>query len=335
MSNAATSSSSGPRILVVRLGAMGDVIHALPAVASLKHSFPGSHLTWLIEARWAPLLEQNPYVDRVAIFERGNPRAWMRNWDKLRAQRFNFAVDFQGLVKSALATSMAWPDRIFGFHQSQVRERASALFYSNKTVAQSAHKVERNLELAAAAGAANILRTFPLPEGAPEGELPPNGFILASPLAGWRAKQWPLAFYSRLASRIERELELPFVLNGPEEMGELPSIPSAIIHHSTLPGLIHATRRAAAVIGVDSGPLHLAAALGKPGVAIFGPTDPAMNGPYGDTLNVLRSPRAVTSYKRLTAIDASMREIDPDRVFEALKAQLMRHSASCATHHIP
>jgi heptosyltransferase-1 len=107
------------------------------------------------------------------------------------------------------------------------------------------------------------------------------------------------------------------------------------VHHSALAGLIHATRRAIAVVGVDSGPLHLAAALGKPGVAIFGPTDPAMNGPYGGTLEVLRSPGAATSYKRLAAIDASMREIDPDRVFEALKAQLVRHTASCATQHIP
>jgi heptosyltransferase-1 len=334
MSNAATSHSSGPRILVVRMGAMGDVIHALPAVASLKHSFPGSRLTWLIEAPGAVLLEHNPYVDRIAVFERGNPGAWMRNWGKLRAERFDFAVDFQGLMKSALATSMAWPDRIFGFHQSQVRERAAALFYSNKTVAQSPHQVDRNLELAAAAGAASILRTFPLPPGEPEGELPRGGFILASPLAGWRAKQWPLAFYSRLATRLERELELTLVLNGPPAMGELPNIPSALVHHSTLAGLIHATRRATAVIGVDSGPLHLAAALGKPGVAIFGPTDPAMNGPYGGSLCVLRSERVVTSYKRRSAIDASMREIDPDRVFEALKAQLSRHTASCATQPI-
>jgi heptosyltransferase-1 len=330
MSNAATSNSSGPRILVVRLGAMGDVIHALPAVASLKHSFPGSRVTWLIEAQWAPLIEQNPYVDGVAIFERGNPGAWMRSWRKLRAERFDFAVDFQGLIKSAMAASMARPDRIFGFHQSQVRERPAALFYSNRSPAHAAHVVDRNLELAAAAGAANVLRTFPLPDGTPEGALPENGFVLASPLAGWRAKQWPLAFYSRLATRLDRELELPLVIDGPPGSGEFSSIACALPHHSTVAGLIHATRRATAVIGVDSGPMHLAAALGKPGVAIFGPTDPARNGPYGDTLQVLRSPRAVTSYKRLSTIDASMREIDPDRVFEALKAQLTRRAARCA-----
>jgi heptosyltransferase-1 len=309
---------------------MGDVIHALPAVASLKHSFPGSHLTWLIEAQWAPLIEQNPYVDRVAILERGNPGAWLRSWRKLRSGRFDFAVDFQGLMKSAAAASMARPDCIFGFHQSQARERAAALFYSNRTMARAAHVIDRNLELANDAGAANVLRTFPLPMGMAEGELPAAGFVLASPLAGWRSKQWPLAFYSRLASRLDRELELPLVLDGPPGSSQFASVSGAVPHCSTLAGLIQATRQATAVIGVDSGPMHLAAALGKPGVAIFGPTDPTRNGPYGGTFTVLRSPRAVTSYKRAATIDASMREIDPDSVFEALKAQLMRHSAGCA-----
>jgi heptosyltransferase-1 len=330
MSSAATSNSSGPRILVVRLGAMGDVIHALPAVATLKHSFPGSHLTWLIEAQWAPLLEQNPYVDEVAIFERGHPEGWMRNWRKLRAGRFDFAVDFQGLIKSAVAASMARPDRIFGFHQSQVRERPAALFYSTRIRTQAAHRVDSNIELAAAAGAANILRTFPLPEGTPQGELPASGFVLACPLAGWRSKQWPLAFYCRLASCLARELELCLVLNGPTG-AQFPNTSGVLLHHSSVAGLIHATRRATAVIGVDSGPLHLAAALGKPGVAIFGPTDPARNGPYGESICALRSPGAVTTYKRASAIDPAMGDIDPDRVLEALKVQLSRHAAaSCA-----
>jgi heptosyltransferase-1 len=328
MSSAATNSNSGPRILVVRLGAMGDVIHTLPAVATLKHSFPSSHLTWLIEAQWAPLIEQNPYVDDVAVFERGTPGSWMRNWRKLRAGRFDFAVDFQGLVKSALAASMARPDRIFGFHQSQLRERPAALFYSSRIQAQAMHKVDSNIELAVAAGAANILRTFPLSDGTPQGELPASGFILASPLAGWRSKQWPLAFYSRLASRLERELELPLVLNGPPG-AQFANATGLVLHHSSLAGLIHATRCATAVVGVDSGPLHLAAALGKPGVAIFGPTDPVRNGPYGESICVLRSTTAITSYKRVSTIDPAMRDIDPDRVFEALKVQLSRHAAPC------
>ncbi len=307
---------------------MGDVIHTLPAVATLKHSYPGSHLTWLIEPQWAPLLEQNPYVDEVAVFERGNPRAWMRSWRNLRGGRFDFAVDFQGLVKSAIAASMARPDRIFGFHQSQVRERPAALFYSSRVQTHAAHKVESNIELAAAAGAANILRTFPMPEGIPQGELPSSGFVLACPFAGWRSKEWPLAFYSELAARLERELRLPLVLNGAAGAA-FANTRGVIFHESSVAGLIHATRRATAVVGVDSGPLHLAAALGKPGVAIFGPTDPARNGPYGDSICVVRSAAATTSYRRVSAIDPAMREIDPDRVFEALKVQLCRHTASC------
>src|ERR1700687_4548393 len=98
MSRVATSSSSGPRILVVRLGAMGDVIHALPAVASLKHSFPGSHLTWVVEPRWAVLLDGNPFVDRVLVLDRTSGGGLLRAWRELRAESFDFAVDFQGLV---------------------------------------------------------------------------------------------------------------------------------------------------------------------------------------------------------------------------------------------
>src|SRR5215472_15405170 len=148
MYNAGTAASQGARILVVRLGAMGDIVHALPAAASLRHSFPGSHLTWLVEAPWVPLLEGNPYVDRSVVLERGSPGAWTRNLRKLRGMRFDLAVDFQGLVKSALAATMARPDRIFGFHQSQVREKPAALFYSQRVTAQGAHVVDRNLELA-------------------------------------------------------------------------------------------------------------------------------------------------------------------------------------------
>src|SRR5258707_4705500 len=103
------------RILVVRLGAMGDIIHALPAVASLKHSHPGSRLTWMVEPRWAPLLEDNPFVDRVAFLGRDSPSALFASWRALRSESYDFAVDFHGLIKSALAASSARPGRNFGF----------------------------------------------------------------------------------------------------------------------------------------------------------------------------------------------------------------------------
>jgi heptosyltransferase-1 len=113
------------------------------------------------------------------------------------------------------------------------------------------------------------------------------------------------------------------VLNGPPSAEQLlRSVPDTLTHVSSIAGLIHATRRAAAIIGVDSGPMHLAAALGKPGVAIFGPTDPARNGPYGGAFRVLRSPRAVTTYKRRSHADGSMREITPEQVCRALEELL-------------
>jgi heptosyltransferase-1 len=303
------------RILVVRLGAMGDVIHALPAVASLKHSFPHSHLSWLVRPRWMPLLEGNSFIDAAIPFERtisGIRAAWIG----LREQRFDLAVDLQGLVQSALATLAAKANRVVGFHRSQVAERPASLFYSSEVITKSAHVVDQNLELAAAAGATNIVRSFPLPMGSPEGSLPEGKFVLASPLAGWSGKQWPLEYYQDLAAR----LEMPLVVNGPPDAEEtLGRIRGARIHLSGMRGLIDATRRAYAVVGVDSGPMHLAAALGKPGVAIFGPTDPARNGPYGGSLRVLRTPDSVTTYKRNVS-DRDMRRIEPAAVAEALAA---------------
>jgi heptosyltransferase-1 len=238
---------------------------------------------------------------------------------ELRSERYDFAVDFQGLTKSALSAAFARPERIFGYHQSQVRERVAALFYSNKVLARAVHVVDRHVELAAAAGAPRPMWEFPLPTGVAEGELPEGDFVLASPLAGWGAKQWPLEHYRVLGERLRSELGISLVLDGPPG--------SDFDHHSSLAGLIHATRRAIAVVGVDSGPLHLAAALNKPGVAIFGPTDPARNGPYCTSIRVLRNDSAATTYKRGADIAACMRAITPDQVFECLKAQLRVGSA--------
>src|SRR5579864_866861 len=305
------------RILVVRLSAMGDVIHALPAVASLKHSFPRSRLSWVIRPRWIPLIATNPFVDEIIPLER-NFSGIRQAWRHLRAGTFDLAVDFQGLIQSALVAATSRAARIVGFHRSQAWEGLAALFYSTEVTATAPHIVDRNLELVAASGASNIVRAFPLPDGAPEGDLPDGKFILASPFAGWTAKQWPLERFGELA----RRLDLPLVLNGaPDSADRLRSVPGARVHISSLAGLIDATRRAHAVIGVDSGPMHLAAALSKPGVAIFGPTDPARNGPYGGSLRVLRAPEAVTTYKR-DADDRQMRSVTPDLVADALSTAL-------------
>lgn len=302
------------RILVLRLSSMGDVIHTLPAVASLKHSFPHSHLTWLVRPRWRPLLEENPYVDEVIALER-SVGASLAEARRLRARHFDLAVDFQGLIQTALLAAAVRPNKLVGFERGQVRESLAALFYSSQVAVRSAHIVERNLDLAAGAGASNVLRSFPLPQGTPEGTLPEGKFILACPFAGWGSKQWPIEYWSQLAAL----LELPLVVNGPPDTAAtLGQVRGARVHVSGVGGLIDATRRAHAVIGVDSGPLHLAAALAKPGVGIYGPTDPARHGPYGTSFRVLRSPDAASDYKRRVAPAESMRAITPRMVAEAL-----------------
>lgn len=312
-------------ILVVRMGSLGDIIHTLPAVATLKHSFPRADLHWVVDPKWAGLLEGNPFVDRVVTLARKSWRSVREAWGQLRSVRFDLAVDFQGLVKSALVASAARPDKIFGFHQSQAREKLAALFYSDRTRVSAAHVVDRNLELAVASGATSILRTFPVPQGRAEGTLPEGEFVLASPLGGWPGKQWPLESYRALGVLLREKLRVPLVLNGPPSAAEtLRSMAGTVAHVSGIPGLIDATRRALAVVGIDSGPLHLAAALGKPGVGVYGPTDPARNGPYGGSIEVLRSPSAETTYKRRAEVAESMRAITAEAVFEALQGRLAR-----------
>jgi heptosyltransferase-1 len=291
--------------LLVRLGAMGDIIHTLPAAARL------GRVTWLVEPKWTALLEGNPHVESVITLDRRKFDSVAAAWRELRRRRFRLAVDFQGLLKSAITARASGASMVLGYENP--REILARIFYSRSVPAHAAHIVDQHLELAAAAGAASGAVEFPIPPGAPEGDLPGGDFVLASPLAGWNSKQWPIEYYSELARHFK------LVVNGPPAARDtLALIAGAHVHTSGIPGLIDATRRARAVIGVDSGPLHLAAALGKPGVAIFGPTDPARNGPYGGSMRVLRAPGADTTYKRGAFVDPSMRAITPQQVLEAL-----------------
>lgn len=278
-------------VLVVRLGAMGDVLHALPAVHALASRV--GPVAWLVKPQWTPLLERNPAIARI--------------WTERPRTRFETAYDFQGLIKSAWFARRAARE-VVGFQDP--REWPARWLYSRRVARRGSHVVEHNFGMVGAAAAPGTVPDVWLPDGRPEGRLPDGPFVLASPLAGWRSKQWPREYYDEL----RRLLPVPLVLNGPPGAG--------LDHESSLAGLIDATRRAAAVLGVDSGPMHLAAALGKPGVALFGPTDPARNGPFGGSLTVLRDGGAVTSYKRRDEVDRSMRALRPAQVAAALKSAL-------------
>ena len=313
---ATNMSEPHPRILVVRLGAMGDILHALPAVASLRASFPESEIVWVMDPKWQVLVEGNPHVTRVVPFNRHEWSSVLNAARELRRVKIDFAVDFQGLIKSALLATSARPERIYGFARGEARELPATWCYSNLKRTKSAHVVDKNLELAAEAGARRIVHEFPIPAGTAEGDLPAGPFVLANPLAGWPSKQWPLEYYQELA----RLIPVPLVLNtAASGVEQLRAVSGAWIHISGLAGLIDATRRARAVVGLDSGPMHLAAALGKPGAAIFGPTDPARNGPYGGSLQVFRVACAETTYKRGDRIADSMRAIRPAEVAASIR----------------
>ncbi len=298
---------------------MGDVIHTLPVAAALRRGRAAARLAWVVEARWAYLLEGNPDVDEVVAVPRGVP-AGVR--EVRRRRPFDEAVDVQGLIRSALVAAAACR-HVAGMARDQVREWPAALLYRRRVRVGGRHVVDRNLELAAALGGDPSAVSFPLPTGREEQRLPDGPFVLASPFAGWSAKEWPLRRWEELAGGVRRRLGLPLVLDVPPvRAAEVAMLRGVVVHPSGLPGLVHASRRAAAVVGVDSGPLHLAAALGRPGVALFGPTDPARNGPYGGTFTVLRPEGAVTSYSRRRAPSGGLDGIGVDAVLEALESRL-------------
>ena len=324
------------RILIVRLGAMGDVIQTLPAVADLRDRCPSAFIAWAVETRWAALLQGNPHIDHVFRVGLREWRAAMlcpESWKQaaafaldLRDGGFDLALDFQGLLKSAAIARLSRARLCAGFERSFLREPLAELAYNRSVKPSRPHVVDRYRELAMCATGSPVsaAATFVLPSGEPLSL--PDRFVLASPHAGWGTKQWPPEHYSALAAMIHADYGLPLVIDcAPSEHALAEEIcrnapaGAAVPHLSTIPQLIAATRRAEAVVGVDSGPMHLADALGKRGVAIFGPTDPARNGPYGSSIKVVRLDTAQTTYKRTSDPSASMRACSPDVICENLR----------------
>lgn len=233
---------------------------------------------------------------------------WLRRWKP------HMAFDFQGLWKSALTALLSGAGQRFGFSGEYRRERESAVLNTHSVVPSSEHVVLQNLELT---GMPTVPTKHPSPIGFPEGQLPKEPYVLAAPYAGWKSKQWPIARYAELGQRLNERKGPKLVLNVMPG-AELPASEFLWRHESGVEGLIDATRRATAVVGLDSGPLHLAALMNKPGVALFGPTDPARNGPYGGTVRVVRAAGAHTTYKRDNEISESMLRLDVDRVWQTL-----------------
>jgi heptosyltransferase-1 len=348
-----TATPAIERLLIVRLGAMGDVIHGLPAAAALREAFPEITLGWLIEERWAELLctlptprsgprsPQRPLVDRIHTV---NTRQWrtspfsLQTWERiaaglsdLREARYDVVLDLQGAVRSSLLARWSRTPVIFG--AAQPRENLASMFYTRQVIVNNDHVVKQNLSLAeAVAGKTLTLPAAELPHDESAEvecdrwlrERHAERFVLLNPGAGWGAKQWPAERYGQIAKQLAQDGLKPVINVGPGEEEIARAVGGGVAETFTgsLTQLIALTRRARLFIGGDTGPMHLAAALSIPVVGIFGPTNPARNGPFGTRNIVLRSDSSLTSYKHVATQEAGMLEISPEQVVGAARELL-------------
>ena len=352
------------RLLVVRLGAMGDILHALPAITALRLMHPLWRIDWVVEPRWRSLLSsENP----VAICPRSqfeNPRtsaqpvvdniveADTRQWRKdgirlasaravarlrsdLRAVEYDAVLDMQGAIRSAIIARFAGCRRTIG--DRNPRERQARWLYTESVEARADHVIDRALELASSIAAdplqmcAPQLPMDPIAETWCDSLLQQNpAFVLIHPGAGWGAKRWPADRYRAVADWLAQNAMQVFVNIGPGEEALAQSVltgsPRVQAVQSTLPELIALTRRAALVIGGDTGPLHLACSLGRPVVGVYGPTDPARNGPYrfpgGAECVVLRTPEQRRDHRRLPDPEPGLLRIEVATVCAAAERLL-------------
>jgi heptosyltransferase I len=328
---------SEPRFLVVRLGSLGDIVHTLPAVAGLRESFPAAHVTWLTHPRWKLLIQNSGLASEIWATETRSFSSLRRIISSIRTCQFTAAIDYQGLWKSAALPLLGGVRRRIGFSSKTIREWGVPILYTDRVLCRTTHIADQNGELSACSGARNGVAPCKLTisaedRGAVCDWLQAKGiasYVVLSPGGGWRSKCWPPGRYGELCRRIRDAYGLPCVVNhGPGESELAAELRLAagdanpLLFSEDLGPLMALLGRAKCIVGADTGPLHLGIALGTPAVALFGPTDPARNGPYHSNDIVLRSPQAVRDHRRKDATDPAMLLITVDQVFAALEKRL-------------
>jgi heptosyltransferase I len=324
-----------PRFLVVRLGSLGDIVHAFPAVSGLRASFRNAEIIWLTHPKWEFLVKTSGLATEVWTVDTRNWAAVRGILARIRKHRFEAAIDYQGLWKSAAIPFLARIPRRIGFSSQTVREAGVPMLYTDRVkVSAERHIADQNMELSARAGARvcagevnlqvpeddeKIVRARIAKDGTDE-------YIVLSPGGGWASKCWPAERYGLLAEKILAQFGLRSVINvGPGEEDLAAKVAHAagnsqpIQFMGSLGQLMALLKNASAVVAADTGPLHLADALGARVVAIFGPTDPARNGPYRRSGVVLRWEGAATTYKREMEPDESLLRISVDEVTSAIR----------------
>ena len=347
------------KILIVRLGALGDILHALPAVTAMRAALPQAIIGWVVEENWSELLtapghkplpdSTGPQRPLVNLVHTVNTRRWRRhivegktwreirgNVKRLRGVQYDVAIDFQGNIKSAVCGKASGTREINGF--TDPREAAARFLYMKKFPRIGEHVIEQNLALANQAlqsylGGQQLkllapqLPCDPAAEAWAQAEIARLGvgnFAMITPGAGWGGKQWPAERFGQVARSLAGHNLKTLVNTGPGEEG----LASAVVEASggcavpvrcTIAQLIALTRRARIFLGGDTGPLHLAAALGIPVVAIFGPTDPARTGPFGARAAVFRHAESRTTFSHRREPDTGLLKISAEEVIGAAR----------------
>lgn len=297
--------AGGQRFLLVRLGALGDIIHAIPVAAALRRAFPAARIDWLVSARHRAILDLVPVVNRRISVDGGQAAGGMRllaALGEVRRSGYDVAIDLQGLLKSAMLARSSGAGRVIGFATSYLRERLARLFYTDAydpgcrgiyDPNETRHVVDMNLLLLKPLGIDVAKPEFPIEDVASAvatGVFQQTGgrYALLNPCAQWPNKRWPAARFGRLAAGLRERHGLVSVAlwggQGERELAEdivSHSEGAAILSPpSSIADLVALTRRASVMVSGDTGPIHVASAVGAPVVGIFGPTRPSRNGPW-------------------------------------------------------
>lgn len=345
------------------MGAMGDILHALPAVTALRQSHPEWVIDWVLEPKWRSLLAAvgstgrdtgstgalQPVVDRLYFApakEWGRaPLAWETRAGikglrrALKSSAYDTVIDFQGAFRSAAFGRMAASRRLIG--EAKPREWAARWLFTEHVATHGAHVIEQDLELAATVAGDDLkyvrpwLPTDPVADNWAQELLRDcagKPVALINPGAGWGAKCWPLDRYAAVARKLIERGFWVLVNAGPGEEPLANSIVqkangAAVALSPSLERLIAITRRISLVIAGDTGPLHLACALGKPVVGIYGPTDPSRNGPFGARFKVLRHPESRRDHTRYEEPEPGLLTIQPEQVLEAAQELICSEAA--------
>ena len=327
---------------------MGDILHALPAVTALRLAHPAWEIDWVVEPRWRALLAvqgavsggpQQPVVDRLYFAPtkdwRESPLSGKTTHEinalrrQLRSTLYNAVLDLQGAIRSAVVGRMAGCPRLIG--ESAPREAAARFLFTERVATTGAHVIEQDLELASAVAGDTLTHVAPLlpvdltAEAWCDNLLASSGtrpVALINPGAGWGAKRWPVERYAAVARGLSVRGFRILVNAGPGEESMADTIVkgtsgAAIPLATSLEQLVALTRRVALCVAGDTGPLHLACALGRPVVGIYGPTDPSRNGPFGTRFKVLRSPLSRRDHTRHPEPEAGLLTIAPEDVLRA------------------